>query len=105
MSDIDRQSGECKLPNGCTLWWKPNEVGGRIYTTDENSIESEVWDTSITSASTLNMALAKESELNGDHYGRWYYHYLLEEAMNMTKVGETFIWNFVGLVMKGSVTK
>ena len=56
-------SGQCQLPNGCTLYWKPNGVGGRIYYSDEVGGGATVWDTCIIEESTLLAAMVKEAEL------------------------------------------
>jgi len=38
---------EIQLPNGCTLWYEDNQVGGRRYYTDEIGGGCLVWDTSL----------------------------------------------------------
>lgn len=57
------KSGTVSLPNGCTLWWSSNEVGGRTYVSDEIGGGVFVWDTSIVDEGTLLRALAVEKEL------------------------------------------
>ena len=52
------------LPNGCTLYWKDNGIGGRIYTSDEIGCGVLVWDTSLISEDTLLAAIKKEHELD-----------------------------------------
>jgi hypothetical protein len=49
------------LPNGCTLYMRPNGVGGRTYYTDEIGGGAIAWDTSIIDSSTLICALNYES--------------------------------------------
>ena len=49
------------LPNGFGLFVKDDTVGGRIYFTDENSVEAIVWETSIISESTILAALVEEA--------------------------------------------
>ena len=52
-----------QLPNGCTLYWKQNEAGGRTYYSDEVG-EMLVWDTALVSRSTILAALTQEETLN-----------------------------------------
>lgn len=54
-------TGYTTLPNGCTIFWEQNEVGGRRYYSDECGITSLVWDTSITDESTLLAAMTQEA--------------------------------------------
>jgi len=64
-------NGSVTLPNGQTMWWEPNEVGGRRYYTDECAVGHLVWDTACTDVSTLLAAITKEYELNiKEHYER-----------------------------------
>jgi len=50
------------LPNGCHLYWKINEVGGRTYYSDEIGGGVHVWDTCLCQDSTLLAALTQEAE-------------------------------------------
>ena len=50
------------LPNGCHLYWKINEVGGRTYYSDEVGGGVGVWDTCLVQDSTLLAALTQEAE-------------------------------------------
>lgn len=52
-----------ELPNGSYLIWKTNEAGGRTYFTDENHVETVVWDTCLVARSTLLAALVQEERL------------------------------------------
>jgi len=56
-----QESGTCPLPNGCTLYWSLNEVGGRTYLSDEIGGGVTVWDTSLVDESTLQAALNMEA--------------------------------------------
>lgn len=57
--------GSCSLPNGCTLYWKRNEIGGRTYFSDEiGGMISEVWDTSLISDGSILAALVNEKRLS-----------------------------------------
>ena len=60
--------GSIRLPNGCTLYWKDNEVGGRIYTSDEVGGGVTVWDTALIDQSTLLAAMVQEYKLNIEQY-------------------------------------
>lgn len=55
---------QLQLPNGCTLYWKDNGVGGRTYTSDEVGGGVIVWDTCCVSDSTLLAAMAQEARLS-----------------------------------------
>jgi hypothetical protein len=57
------EEGNIRLPNGCTLYWKANEVGGRTYYTDEIPCGVMVWDTALTDESTLLAALTQEATI------------------------------------------
>jgi hypothetical protein len=52
-----------ELPNGSYLFWRTNEAGGRTYYTDENHVETVVWDTCLCAPSTLLAALVQEERL------------------------------------------
>lgn len=53
-----------QLPNGCRLYWRDNEAGGRTYYTDEiGGILTTVWDTALTDQSTILACLAQEAFL------------------------------------------
>lgn len=51
----------CELPNGCTLFRKPDEVGGFNYYSDEIGGGVHVWNTSLVSPQTLMTAIIEES--------------------------------------------
>ena len=55
--------GTLILPNSCTLYWKRNEVGGRMYYSDEIPCGVIVWDTCCVQDSTLLAAIVKELQL------------------------------------------
>jgi hypothetical protein len=55
---------EIDLPTGDHLFWKDNEVGGRIYLSDEVGGGVQVWDTSLVHASTLLAAMCQEYTLS-----------------------------------------
>ena len=55
--------GWVDLPNGCTLYWKKNEVGGRTYYTDEVGPPCTIWDTALTDQSSLLAAMVQEAAL------------------------------------------
>ena len=55
-------SGTALLPNGSTLHWELNGVGGRRYTSDEVGFGVLVWDTSLIDSGSLLIALAVERE-------------------------------------------
>ena len=57
------EEGYIDLPNGCTLYWQRNEVGGRTYTSDEVGPQMIVWDTALTDDSTLLAAMTHEAHL------------------------------------------
>lgn len=50
------------LPNGCTLYREPNEVGGHRYWSDEVGGGVGVWDTCLVDSSTLLAALVAEEQ-------------------------------------------
>lgn len=66
----DTESGSIPLPNGCTLCWKTNEVGGRTYVSDEIPGGIEVWNTALMSESTLLAAIVNEARLVTIEYHR-----------------------------------
>lgn len=51
------------LPNGCSLYMKKNEVGGRTYYSDEVGGGSMIWDTALIDASTLLAVLYEEEKI------------------------------------------
>ena len=53
------------LPNGCTLFWRPNEVGGRTFISDEVACGTVVWDTALVDKETLRAAIEVEAFMNG----------------------------------------
>jgi hypothetical protein len=55
------ETGEIPLPNGNTLIWKPNEVGGREYWSTEIGGGVLVWDTAMVEESTIQAALNVEA--------------------------------------------
>jgi len=63
------QSGRCRLPNGCTLYWKRNEAGGRTYFSDEVGGGVMVWDTCLCDESSVLAAMVKEREL--EYFENW----------------------------------
>ena len=62
MSDSPTRKIEevCLLPNGCTLYREPNEVGGHRYWSDEVGGGVFLWDTSIVDSSSLLAAIVEE---------------------------------------------
>lgn len=52
-----------KLPNGCSLYVKDDEVGGRDYYTDEVGYANAVWNTSLVDKSTLLAAIVEEERI------------------------------------------
>jgi hypothetical protein len=56
-------NGVVDLPNGCTLYWELNDVGGRTYTSDEIGDGVLVWDTALIDVSTLMAAMTHEATL------------------------------------------
>lgn len=61
------EKGNISLPNGCTLYWEPNEVGGRTYYTDEIPCGVTVWDTALIDESTMLAALTQEATILRNH--------------------------------------
>ena len=57
------KEGNCRLPNGCTLYWKTEEQG-RVYYTDEIGGGMVVWDTALTDQYTLLAAITQEASIN-----------------------------------------
>lgn len=57
------ESGHIILPNGCALYWRPNEVGGREYYSDEIPCGVEVWNTALINADTLLAAIVQEKHI------------------------------------------
>jgi len=51
------------LPNGCSLYWEDNTVGGRTYYSDEVGGGVIVWDTALVDISTLLAAITNEMKL------------------------------------------
>ena len=61
--------GQCRLPNGCTLYWEPNGIGGRRYFSDEIGGGVLVWDTSLVDSVTLLAAIVQDSSYQTEmHY-------------------------------------
>lgn len=58
-------TGSRELPNSCTLFWRPNEAGGRTYISDEVACGTTVWDTALVSVNTLRAALEVEAFMSG----------------------------------------
>jgi hypothetical protein len=63
--------GQTQLPNGCTLYWRPNGVGGRIYFSDEIGGGVQVWDTALVDFTTLLAALNQEMALRATELRFW----------------------------------
>lgn len=61
-------NNQTRLPNGCTLYWKTNEAGGRTYHSDEIGCGVLVWDTALVASSTLIAAMNKENELRFEEF-------------------------------------
>ena len=57
------KEGDCRLPNGCTLYWKTTEQG-RVYFSDEIGGGMVVWDTAVTDQYTLLAAITQEASIN-----------------------------------------
>ena len=55
------KTGYITLPNGCSLFWEPNEVGGRRYYSDECGAPTLVWDTALTDQASLMAAMTQEA--------------------------------------------
>jgi hypothetical protein len=54
-------TGEVRLPNGCTLYWKVDEATGcREYISDEVGGGVGVWHTALVDQSTLLAAIVQE---------------------------------------------
>lgn len=51
------------LPNGCTLYMKENEAGGRTYFSNEIGGGVTIWDTCLVDESTLLAAIVYEMTL------------------------------------------
>jgi hypothetical protein len=58
------ENGTLLLSNGCTLYWKDNGIGGRIYTSDEVGCGVHVWDTCIVDEDTLLAAIKQEHKMD-----------------------------------------
>ncbi len=54
----------CNLPNGCSLYVKENEAGGRTYYSDEVGGGVFVWDTALIDISTLLAAITEENVIS-----------------------------------------
>ena len=57
------KEGQSNLPNGCRLYWKTNEVGGRTYFSDEIGGGVYVWDTALVGDDTLLSAITEENRM------------------------------------------
>jgi hypothetical protein len=57
-----------ELPNGCTLYWDDNVVGGRHYYSDEIACGVEVWNTALVEISTLLAAITNEMKLQKEEF-------------------------------------
>lgn len=55
--------GSKTLPNGVTIFWEPNGVGGRSYISDEIGGGVLVWDTALVNRESLSAAMEIEREL------------------------------------------
>lgn len=65
MEKFDPRQGSIEMHTGCCLYWRTNEAGGRIYTSDEIPTGVEVWDTCLIDMATLCEAIAIEFALVG----------------------------------------
>lgn len=57
------EEGTCSLPNGCTLYWRKDDLGGRMYWSDEIGGGVKIWDVSFIGMDTLLAAVTKEFDL------------------------------------------
>lgn len=55
--------GNTTLPNGCTLYWRTNDMGCREYFSDECGVPYMIWDTTVINNSSLLSALTQEETL------------------------------------------
>ena len=62
------EEGKRALPNGCTLFWRRNEAGGRTYTSDEIGGGVTVWDTALVAESSLLAAMVIEATIEFEEY-------------------------------------
>jgi hypothetical protein len=60
---VGNKGREFPLANGCTLFIKQNEAGGRTYISDEVPCGVEIWDTALVSQSTLIAAMNAENTI------------------------------------------
>jgi hypothetical protein len=65
---VDRipKEGHIILPNGCALYWKPCEVGGREYYSDEIPCGVNVWNTALINEDTLLAAILQEKHIQAN---------------------------------------
>jgi hypothetical protein len=63
MPEINTSEGIAMLPNGCTLYWKLNGLGNRVYYSDEIGGGVHVWDTTIVDQSTILAAIVEEQRM------------------------------------------
>lgn len=69
-----------RLPNGCTLYREPNEVGGHRYWSDEVGGGVVVWDTCLVGQDTLLAAIVEEQRrMTEERHGK------VEEQRRMTE--------------------
>ena len=68
-TDKDLLEGSIDMPNGYTLFWKENEVGGRTYYSNEIGDGVFVWDTALVNVDTILTAISHEMGLQ--KYERW----------------------------------
>jgi len=54
-----------ELPNGCTLFWRPNEAGGRTFISDAVPCGTVVWDTGLVDEDTLRAAIEVQAFMSG----------------------------------------
>jgi hypothetical protein len=73
---------EFPLANGCTLFVKKNEAGGRTYISDEVPCGVEIWDTALVSQSTLIAAMNAENTIA-------YEEFMKSKEGNDDKAGST----------------
>jgi hypothetical protein len=85
-----RLTDACRLPNGCHLYYKDNEAGGRTYWSDEIGGGVMVWDTCLVDQDTLLAAIVQE--------GTFRY----KETINKCKTAQDKLQQVKELVFQGS---
>ena len=63
----------CNLPNGCSLYFKENEAGGRTYYSDEVGGGVPIWDTALVDMSTLLAVMTEDVTISRviDKFGKF----------------------------------